>query len=334
MRSRGLLILAAMTLTMGACAGSGEPADSTGTTGSQEVTVARAQVLDDLGRMVIVPGYLRLADSTAVLANDLEAACASETSDMDQLRQSWLTSLNDWLTIQSYRFGPLQDLDLSASIFYPIDPDKVDANAVAGVGDLTAIGSDAKGLGAIGHVLYASDQLGQTACPYLVSMAVRVADAARTVSDAWGEHVGQGLSATFPSTQAGIEMVVNDAIASVAEAASYLGDPPDEVAPEHSEGRDFEEIEARMLGVREVYQGAGGAGLSRLVQLAFVPTDERMNERLDIALGFLSAASSDPTGEEYLAAYDLVAAVHRTFTTEIASQLGATLMFGDSDGDS
>jgi hypothetical protein len=205
---------------------------------------------------------------------------------------------------------------------------------VAGVRDLTAIGSDAKGLGAIGHVLYATDQLDQTACPYLVAMAVRVADAARTVSDAWSEHVEQGLSASFSSTQAGIEMVVNDAIASVAEAASYLGDPPDEVAPEHSGGRDFEEIEARMMGVRDVYLGAGGQGLSRLVQLAFAPTDERMNERLEIALGFLSASSSDPTAEEYLAAYDLVAAVHRTFTTEIASQLGATLMFGDSDGDS
>ncbi len=106
------------------------------------------------------------------------------------------------------------------------------------------------------------------------------------------------------------------------------------IAPEHAGGRDLDEIEARVTGVRDVYQGAGGQGLSRLVQLAFAPTDERMNERLETALGLLSASSSDPTSEEYLAAYEAVAAVHRTFTTEIASQLGATLMFGDSDGDS
>lgn len=329
-----LPILAVIALMVGACAESGAPADTTGTTESEEVVAARTQVLDDLGERVIVPGYLRLAESAAALRSDLEAGCSDPSLDLDQLRKSWLTSLNGWLMIQSYRFGPLQDLDLSAAIFYPIDPDKVDANAVAGVLDLTATGSDAKGLGAIGHVLYAADQLDQTACPYLVAMAVRVADAARTVSDTWSEHVEQGLSATFPSTQAGIEMVVNDAIASVAEAASYLGDPPEEVAPEHSGGRDFEEIEARMMGVRDVYQGAGGPGLSSLVQLAFAPTDERMNERLEIALGLLSASSSDPTAEEYLAAYDVVAAVHRTFTTEVASQLGATLMFGDSDGDS
>jgi hypothetical protein len=71
-----------------------------------------------------------------------------------------------------------------------------------------------------------------------------------------------------------------------------------------------------------------------LVQLAFAPTDERMNERLENALELLSASSSDPTAEGYLAAHELVAAVHRTFSTEIASQLGATLMFGDSDGNS
>ena len=75
--SRALLILAAIALTMGACAESGAPADSTGTTESQEVVAARAQVLDDLGRGVIVPGYLRLAESAAVLASDLERPMTS-----------------------------------------------------------------------------------------------------------------------------------------------------------------------------------------------------------------------------------------------------------------
>jgi hypothetical protein len=308
--------------------------ETTGTTGNPDVVAARAQVLDDLGRNVIVPGYLRLAETSAALRSDLEAGCASPTRDMDQLRESWLTTVDSWLMIQSYRFGPLQDLELSASIFYPIDPEKVDENASSGVTDLSGVGSDARGVGAIGHVLYASTETDEAACAYLVAMASRVADAARTVSDAWNEHIGQGLSGTFPTTQAGIEMVVNDAIASVAEAAAYLGNPPAEVAPEHAGGRDFDEVKARIVGIRDVYQGAGGQGLSRLVQLAFAPTDERMNDRLESALGLLSASPSDPTREEYLAAYEAVAAIHRTFTTEIASQLGATLMFGDSDGDS
>ena len=86
--------------------------------------------------------------------------------------------------------------------------------------------------------------------------------------------------------------------------------------------------------MRDLYGGAGGEGLSHLVELAFAPTDERMNERLEAAIGVLSAATSDPGEEAYLSAYEAVAAVHRTLTTEIASQLGATLMFGDSDGDS
>ena len=73
--------------------------------------------------------------------------------------------------------GPLQELDLTASIFDPIDPDKVDANAGAGVSDLSAIGR-CQGLGAIGRVLYASDQLDGAACAYLMAMAARVADAA------------------------------------------------------------------------------------------------------------------------------------------------------------
>ena len=298
------------------------------------MVAARTEVLDDLGQNVALPGYESLAASATVLRSDLETACATPSVDLEPSRQSWLATMNDWLMIQAYRLGPLQELDLTASIFYPIDPDKVDATATAGVSDLSTIGSDAKGLGAIGHALYASDQLDGAACAYLLAMAARVADATETVSNAWSDHIEGGWSTTFPTTQAGIEMLVNDAIASVAEAARYLGDPPLDLAVEHDDGRDFEEIEARMIGIRDVYQGASGEGLSRLVELTFAPTDERMNERLETALELLSGASSNPTSEEYLASYEAVAAVHRTFTTEIASQLGATLMFGDSDGDS
>jgi predicted lipoprotein len=210
----------------------------------------------------------------------------------------------------------------------------VEDNAGEGVSVLTTIGSDAKGLGAIGHLLYASDHPDVAACAYLVAMGARVEDAAGTVAAAWDEHIEGGWSATFPTTQDGIEMLVNDVIASTAEAARYLGDPPAEMPLEHDDGRDFDEIEARMIGVRDVYQGAGGLGLSRLVQLAFAPTDERMSERLQTALTLLGTNSSAPTSEQYLATYEAVAGVHRTLATEIASQLGATLMFGDSDGDS
>lgn len=335
MRAGRLLVLTtALAIAVVACNQADTPAETTGTTEDQGVVAARTQVLDDLGRNVIIPGYLGLAESSAGLRNDVEAACASPTPDIEILRQSWLVSLDNWLAIQSYRFGPLEDLDLGASIFYPIDPAKVDQNAAAGVTDLEGVGSDARGLEAIGRVLYATGELSEAACAYLGAMASRVADASRTVADAWSERGDEGLSGSFATTQAGIEMVVNDAINSVAEAAAYLGDPPPAVPPEHQDGRDMHEIEARIIAVREVYQGAGGHGLSTLVRLAFAPTDERMTERLQNAIQILSTSSSDPTSEDYLAAYEAVAAVHRTFTTEIASQLGTTLMFGDSDGDS
>ena len=280
---------AAIGLVVVACNPSDTPATTTGTTEDQGVVAARAQVLDDLGRNVIIPGYLSLAESSALLRSDLEAGCASPTVDIDHLRQSWLISLDNWLAIQSYRFGPLEELDLDATIFYPIDPAKVDQNAAAGVSDVDAVGSDARGLGAIGRVLYSNDELDEGACAYLEAMASRVADAAGTVADAWSERGEQGLSASFSTTQAGIEMIVNDAINSVAEAAAYLGDPPAALAPEHEDGRDFDEIEARIISVREIYQGAGGHGLSTLVRVAFAPTDERMTERLQNAIQILSA---------------------------------------------
>lgn len=335
MRSRHRLAVVVLAFSIAGCGQSGVPVDSTGTTEDQSVVAVRTEVLDDLGLKVVLPGYRSLAESAAVLRSDLEAACASPPAeDLEPSRQSWLATTRNWLMIQAYRLGPLQDLDLTSSIFFPIDPDKVDENAGAGVSDLTSIGSDAKGLEAIGHLLYASNRPEEAACAYLVAMGSRVADAAGTVAAAWDEHIEGGWSATFATTQAGIEMLVNDVIASTAEAARYLGDPPAEMNLEHDDGRDFDEIEGRMLGVRDVYRGAGGQGLSRLVQLAFTPTDERMSERLEAALTLLAATSSAPTSEEYLTAYEAVAAVHRTLTTEIASQLGATLMFGDSDGDS
>ena len=302
MRPGTRLAVVAIVLSLTACSRSGVPADPSATTEDQGVVVARTEVLDDLGQNVALPGYQSLAESAAVLRTDVETACAIPSGEMKTSRQSWLETTNDWMMIQAYRLGPLQELDLTASIFYPIDPDKVDANASAGVSDLSTIGSDAKGLGAIGRILDASDQLDGAACAYLMAMAARVADAAGAVADAWSEHIEGGWSTTFPTTQAGIEMLVNDVIASVAEAARYLGDPPVELTVEHDDGRDFDEIEARMTGVRDVYQGAGGQGLSRLVQLAFAPTDGRMNERLESALEVLSATSSDPTNEDYVAA--------------------------------
>lgn len=328
-----VLVIAMFLFACSDSAGTSMP--PTGTTEVQGVVAARTQVLDDLGRNVVVPGYVSLAESAAALRSNLEALCPSPTADdMDQSRELWHAGLHNWMMIQAYRSGPLQDLDLSASIFYPIDLNKVDQNAASGVTDLSNVGSDAKGLGAIGHLLYASEEPGEAACVYIVAMATRVEEVARTVSEAWNERIEGGLSAAFPTTQAGIEMLINDVIGAVGESAGYLGNPPAEIAPEHGEGRDFDEIGARLLGVRDVYQGAGGEGLSRLVQLAFAPTNERMSERLETALVLLSAATSNPTRDQYASTYEAVAAVHRTLTTEIASQLGATLMFGDSDGDS
>ena len=149
---RLLFMTAAIGLAVVACNRSDSPAATTGTTEDEDegVVAARTQVLDDLGRNVIIPGYLNLAENTAGLRSDLESGCASPTGDIEHLRQSWLISLDNWLAIQSYRFGPLEDLDLGATIFYPIDPAKVDQNAAAGVGDLDAVGSDARGLGAMG----------------------------------------------------------------------------------------------------------------------------------------------------------------------------------------
>jgi predicted lipoprotein len=238
------------------------------------------------------------------------------------------------MEIQALRSGPLEDLNLAASISFPIDPAKVNENAIDDVSDLGQVGSDARGLEAIGHTLYGIDQPDAAPCGYLKAMASRVIEAARAASDEWNRLVDGGLSASYSTSQAGIEMFVNDVIATVGEAARYLGDPPPEIPAQDAEGRDIKDMRARLLGVQAVYSGAGGDGLSRLVELAFAATDERMTERLLAAIELLEVAPSKPTAEDYLAAYEAVAAVHRTLTTEIASQLGATLMFGDSDGDS
>lgn len=325
------------TAAVVACAGNGssttQPTDTTEDLGIVEL---RTEVLNDLSEEVIGPGYARMAAATEDLIATISELCASPDPELLTVaRDAWLQAEKAWMAVQAYKFGPLRDRRLDNAVAYPVDPAKVEAEADAGTTDIGSLGSDARGLNAIEVVLFGpgSEALAVNSanrCAYGNAVASAVGEAAGTASEAWNQTPWTDLATSYPTTQEGVEMAINDLITSVGDAAGFLsalasGEPVDGPA-----GQGLADVASRMEGVEAMYSG----GLNALVQTAFAPTDERMRERLKAALQTIEALPAEPSAEELNVAYEAVAAVHRTLTTEIASQLGATLMLGDADGDS
>ena len=363
-RAVALLVAAGLGLsaTTACSSGSGD-AEAPGTTAS--AAPDRSGAVSALVAQVFVPSYDRLASTTDGLAKAVGTLCADAASMTDAAKTqsaqaSYRQAREAWLTTTSFRFGPVMDLAAESAIGWPVDADKVDALLTA---DPTAAltpdavqrrGADQRGLGGIEHVLFGVGPLNARPCSYLVSASSLVHTKGADVARAWREPTAGKPSGADQMTKPGADgmwatehEVLTDVVNGTVAALSAAGDrslgkaagvtAPTPEATEVDAGRArtaLADSRAMVEGVRRIHE----AGVAPILAGPAAATATRLEDQLIAALAAIDAVPAplhDLGGgtEPVKQAYERVRDARVTLRTEVASQLGVTLTFSDSDGD-
>jgi predicted lipoprotein len=345
-------------LLLAGCSGSSGSSGEGGaaTAGTADVTV----VLEGLADGVIVPGYEELSGRSATLSSALAGLCTTPSDGaLEAARAAWREAISAYQRTRAGAVGPADELRLMSAVAFEARPalidellagsDPVDAEALDGEG------AAVRGLFAVEHALFAdgSDGLATATaptrrCEYLVGASELVRAAVAEVAEAWTEgdareRFVEGLDGGPDSTVAQLLNEVSrrlntiDAMGLRDVAGATSVDDLEEGRRDGAAAYGLAELRAIAEGVTLVL-GDGRSGLSQLIAAADADLGLRVQEQRAAAASAVSAlpdAIADAFVDPALvdSASEAVASLKVLISTEVASQLGVTITFSDSDGD-
>lgn len=349
--------LAALLLATAACSGDDGP---------DRPDVSTADVLGSIADGVVIPSYEALVVDVEHLGTSLAALCdgPGTTAALEGARAAWRDSELAWQSSRAAGVGPAIQQRAMSSIAFRIDAGKVvallAADAPVDPTSLATVGSDQRGLYGVEVALFgegsddlatASDARGRR-CQYLRSATGLVGTAARAVLDAW--TADDGYRDTFVAGMDGdptssVGAVVNElafrlqqaddqGLRAMATAGSYDDLPASR--RESSAAYGVASLRGILGGIAAVVLGPDGdPGLADLVATRSSGTADRLEALTEDAVAALGAlpdsiAAAMEDREAVADASAAIAALRVLVTTEVASQLGVTIGFSDSDGDS
>jgi predicted lipoprotein len=357
--ARPLTLILAVALLLGACS------DDRKLSGDDQRSTR--DVLTAIADGVIIPSYQALVTNLTALDSSLATLCQAPSADaLATSRARWRDAEVAWQSTRATGVGPAIQQRAMTAIAFRANADKVEA-LLAGDGpvdstSLSLLGADVRGLGAIEIALHApgSDRVetpaGVRRCTYASSAADLAITASQAVLDAW-TGAGSGSAAyrdTFvdgmdgePISSVGavvnemafrLQQIDDQGVRALAAAAT-----PDDLPVNRREGPaayGIESLRGVLGGIAAAVQGPDGdPGLVALVRTRSSGTADRLQQLTTEAVDALrvlpessAAALQDHAAVE--AAARAVAALRVLVTTEVASQLGVTIGFSDSDGDS
>jgi predicted lipoprotein len=351
--------LLAGSLLLAACSSGDDGSDKTTTTQKPEPVDVGA-VLQDLADDVIVPSYVALSDSLKGLATDTQALCDAPSAEaLATAQQAWSAADAAWEASRPAGVGPALDDRLMSNVGFAarqtvIDDllesgDPVDREAIADEG------SAARGLFASEILLFGkgSESLttpeGARRCEYAASVALDAQAAADAITAQWvdGDAVEQFVSGLDGGPESSVALVVNEVTQRLAEIEGMgLTDMTeatsvDDLDPSRVGGPADQRLadrKALMQGISAAI-GDGTTGISALVGAHDADTRDRLvaaNEKavkaMDALPDSVSEALKDPKAVKEAA--EAVTKLKVLVSTEVASKLGVTITFSDSDGDS
>lgn len=335
-------------------------------------TPSDKDVLISLTDHVVLPAYQQAAADAVQLEQAAAELCSAPSeASLDAARQAWSTARASWLRTRAMSFGPVMDRR-SASLldWSPTNTDSIDASIASADFTVSAdliknsVSADRRGFGAMEHLLFNPDSLASLsssppACAYLSAVAQVNREETAALLDEW--TVGGELGAPYRdyfTDRANLSVVPRDAVEEVvrvqvfmirdmvqvriAPALGLRGDEPDLTAiPGNASDNGLADIHHELLGMQEIYDGAGGEelGISDLIIPLSEETDQRFRENLSAALLAVGAVEAPLTvaiterPEQVAALYDRLSDVQRTMATEVVSLLGVSVGFSDTDGD-
>lgn len=351
--------LLAGALLLSACS-SGDGGSDGATTTKAPVPVDVEQVLQGLADDVIVPSYVQLSDALTMLATKTDELCASPSEDaLAAAQDAWSGADTSYQRTRPAGVGPALDDRLMSDVAFAARQGVVD-DLLAGTDpvDQAAVadeGSAARGIFASEIALFGegSDTLtsaeGARRCEYAASVAALASEAADAVTVQWteGDAVEQFVAGLDGGPQSSVALVVNEVIQRITELEGMglldmtEAESADDLEPSRVGGPADQRLadrKALMEGISAAI-GDGTSGISALVGAKDQDTMERLiaaDEKASTAMAALPdsvpAAFDDPEAIE--AASDAVTELKVLMATEVASKLGVTITFSDSDGDS
>ena len=268
-------------------------------------------------------------------------------------------------------FGPVLDRRSTSLLDWsPTDTSGIDRLLAEGAPTTieevrNVLGSNRRGFGAIGYLLFRNDDLADPSqavpvCPCLVALAAVAHEEGGAILADWMEgSEGRPAYRDYFSDRASSSMLPFAAVADVVRTLYFLirdivdlrlatamglrQDPADPSAiPGTSADSGLNDIRHELVGMRAVYEGVGedGLGIDDLVSQLSEDTDARLRNEFDAAMTalddvdgpFRDAAVQRTPQVQTL--YERLLDVQRTFATEIVSLLGVSIGFTDTDGDS
>ena len=361
MRITKLLVagVAVGSLALSACTSDDGGASKTTTT-QKPVPVDVGEVLQGLADDVITPSYVSLSETLDALGTATDTLCAAPSeANLDAARTAWSAASRAWQSTRPTGVGPAQDDRLMSDIGFAARATVVDDLLESGDPvDVTAMadeGSAARGIYASEIALFGegSDTLetadGARRCEYAASVATLSSEAADAVRDQWvdGDATEQFVAGLDGGPESSVALVVNEVahrldeidtmgLRDMADASSA-----DDLDPDRLGGPADQRLadrKALLAGVSAAI-GDGDTGISALVGAKdpalrdrLVAADETATKDLDALPDSVAEALDDPKAVD--AASKAVAKLKVLLSTEVASQLGVTINFSDSDGDS
>ncbi|HWJ62598.1 MAG TPA: imelysin family protein [Acidimicrobiales bacterium] len=363
MRTSKLLPAALLVgaLVLSACSSSSDGGGSgTSTTAAEPVPVDVGEVLQGLAEDVIVPSYEALGTSLATLATDTQALCdAPSEAALTAAQEAWTEAVAAYQRTRPAGVGPALDDRLMSDLGFAarqtvIDDllesgDPVDHDAVADEG------SAARGLYAVEIALFGegSDTLtsaeGARRCEYVASVAAVAQEAAQPVIEQWtdGDAVDQFVAGLDGGPESSVALLVNEVTQRLTELEGMglldmtTAETVDDLDPSRVGGPADQRLadrKALMAGISAAI-GDGSTGISALVGAQdagtrdrLVAADEKASKAVAALPDSVAEALEDPKAVQ--AASDAVTELKVLVSTEVASKLGVTITFSDSDGDS
>ena len=333
-----------------------------------------SDVLVSLTDSVISPGYVAAASAAGEMRRAIDGLCAAPSDDaLNAARQAWRGAREPWLRTEAAWFGPVMDRRSVGLVDWPeVDPERIEAmlvNAPATTEDdvRNRLASTQRGFGAIEYLLFAPDALARLSdsstprCAYLTALGVAVASEIGAVAASWTQGLdGDPPYADFFNGRASSSLLTGQAVAELVRTQVFLvrtlvglrlapalglreAGQDLTTIPGGAAQNALEDLRNEVMGMRAVYEGAGGddaLGVSDLVSELSTDTDERMRGHFADALAAIDAGdvplrqAASEKSEAALAVYDRLRELQQTLNTEVVSLLGVSVGFSDTDGDS
>lgn len=352
-RSRwGVAALACLLVATASCS-------SGGSSGSSDAP-KRDTVLQQIASQTIVPTY----DDLVTLIERLDQAAvrlcsAPAQAALDETRQAWKQAVTAWSRVRSAILVTAEDRGLSSAVGYAARPkaiaDLLDSDKALDPQTLRDQPSTTRGIYAAEIALFGvgSEALASAGsdrrCTYLTSLTDLMDRDVTEVRDAWKASFAKTFARGIDGDQQmSVQLLLRSVTLRIQEvdekglrdqvAASELDDLPD-TRLDGPAGWSMAERKALLDGAVDLIGDGTGAGVAALVDARSSDTAKRLvaaGDRARTAVDALpdSVADAFTDKAKLQAASKAVAKLAVLLRTEVASQLGTTIGFSDSDGDS